>query len=144
MKIKRAKPSDMNQILEIIKSNSPNYPINHAKKEIKEMFSDSLIKPVYFVAEENKKIVGVGGFSRSWSDMEITNIFWINVLPEFQGKGIGKKIIEKIIREIGKLIKPGIKMIVLSSNKPKFWRRFGFKKLNKYDGDYWLMGKILR
>ncbi len=143
MKIRKAKPSDINQILKIIKSNNPNYPIKQSRKEISEMFSNSLIKPNYLVVEEKKVIIAFGGFSRSWTDANIANIFWINVHKEFQRKGIGKKLIDEIIKNIIRFDKPKIKLIILSSNKIDFWKKLGFKRLNKYDKDYWLMGKVL-
>ena len=68
MKIRKATIKDIPQMLEIIKINSPKYPQNFAKKEIKEMFSNALQKPTYLVMEHNKEIVAFGGFIRSWID----------------------------------------------------------------------------
>ena len=144
MEIRKANKKDVEEMWGIIKSNNPEYPLKQAKKEINEMFSNSLIKPTYLVAEEKNKLVGCGGFSRSWADMNIVNVFWINILQECQGKKIGTKLICNIIKKIEMLKKPVVKMIVLSTNKPRFWEKFGFKKLIKYDGDYVLMGRGLK
>jgi len=145
LKIRKAVKGDIKQIFEIMKSNNPKYPLKQVKNEIKEMFSKSLIKPTYFVVEEKGKLIGCGGFSRSWADYTIFNLFWINISKEHQGKGIGTKLIKEIIKTIKNIKeKPSAKMITLSTNNQKFYKRFGFKKLGKeYDKDYVLMGKRL-
>jgi N-acetylglutamate synthase-like GNAT family acetyltransferase len=146
IKIRKANPEDIPMIIKIAKSNNPSYPKNLVKKEINEMFSQALLKPTYLVAEKNGNIIGCGGFIRSWEDNSIFNIFWINVLADFQGNGVGTKLIKKIVETInGDKGKPKVKMITLSTNKPVVYKRLGFKKLGKrYDRDYFLMGKIIK
>ena len=60
MKIRKATKKDSLQILNIMKLNSPNYSKTLALKEINEMFSKSLIKPTYLVAEEKGECAGDG------------------------------------------------------------------------------------
>ena len=142
--IRHATKKDVSQMLKIIGVNNPKYPVSVARKEIMEMFSGALHKPIYLVMEDKKEVIGLGGFVRSWIDNKVVNIFWINVKSEYQGNGIGSKLIEGLIEEIGKLGKPVAKMVTLSTNKPKFYGKFGFKKISpKYDGNYILMGKVL-
>ena len=86
MKFRKAKKNDISKMLEIIKINSPKYPKKIANKEISEMFSQSLHKPIYIVAEEKKEIVAFGGFIRSWIDSIVFNIFWINTNPKYKNK----------------------------------------------------------
>jgi N-acetylglutamate synthase-like GNAT family acetyltransferase len=146
MKIRKATQKDVPQILKIIRSNNPKYPKRLMKKEIKEMFSRALLKPTYLIVEQERKIIGCGGFTRSWADNTIFNIFWINILPDFQGKGIGTRLIKGMVKTIkGIKEKPKAKMITLSTNKPRLYKKIGFEKLGKkYDGDYFLMGKVIR
>ena len=143
MKTRKATKKDVKEILKITRVSNLKYPLRQAKKEIEEMFSDSLIKPTYLVIEVKNKIVGCGGFSRSWTDMNIINIFWVNILPEYQGKKIGTKLVNEIIKQIENISeKPPIKMMIISTNKHGFWKKFGFKKLIRYYRDYVLMGRI--
>ncbi len=145
MKIRKATKKDIKQMLEIVKINNPTYLKNLALKEINEMFSLSLIKPTYLVLEDKKEILGFGGFAPSWADNMIYNLFWINVHPNFKNKGAGKRIVESLIKEIKEIKKPLVKMILISTKIPSFYERFGFEKITqKYDGDYILMGKVLR
>ena len=145
MIIRRATPKDIQQMLKIIEFNSPKYPKNLAKKEIKEMFSQALHKPTYLVIEDNKEIIAFGGFIRSWVDDMIFNIFWINANPQHKNKGFGTKLIEGLINEINNIKeKPKAKMIIISTKIPSFYKKFGFKTIiNKYDRDYVLMEKRL-
>ena len=110
------------------------------------MFSKSLHKPAYLVVEENKEIMAFGGFVRSWIDSMIFNIFWVNTNPQYKNKGIGKKLINALINEIKKIKeKPKVKLIIISTKIPAFYKKFGFKKItNKYDRNYILMEKKLR
>ena len=72
------------------------------------MFSKSLIKPRYIVAEKNYEILGFGGYTQSFMDYHVYQIFWINVKPNFQNKGIGTKIVKRIIEDIKKTNVEGI------------------------------------
>jgi len=128
-------------MLKIIKVNNPKYPKKIAIKEIKEMFSQSLYKPTYIVAEEKKEIVAFGGFIRSWIDSMVFNIFWMNTNPEYKNKGIGTKLMKELIKRIKSIKeKPKTKMIIISTKIPSFYKKFGFKKItSKYDREYILM-----
>ncbi|MFH1325400.1 MAG: GNAT family N-acetyltransferase [archaeon] len=141
MKFRKAKKKDISEMFEILKSNNPKYSKKLALRELKEMFSNSLIKPKYIVAEDNGKIVAFNGYSYSWTDNLITNLFWLNVHPNYMRKGIGSKLVIYLISHIKKE-KLGVKMIILSTKIPSFFKRFGFKIIErKYDKNYNLMAK---
>ena len=145
MKIRKATEKDIKQMFEIIISNGSKYPRALAMKELKEMFSLSLIRPTYLLLEDKKEILGFGGFSQSWADNMIYNLFWINIHPNFKGEGVGKRIVEALIKEVKKIKEPKAKMIILSTKIPSFYKKFGFRNItSKYDRDYVLMGMILK
>ncbi|MFH1662290.1 MAG: GNAT family N-acetyltransferase [Candidatus Falkowbacteria bacterium] len=71
--------------------------------------------------------------------------FWANTRPDYQGKGIQTKLINDLIKRIKKMRKPKVKMILISTRIPAFFKKFGFKiTTSKYDKDYVLMEKRLR
>ena len=145
MKIRKATKKDLKEMFEIIKLNSPNYQKNLAENEIKEMFSKALIKPIYFVVEDNGKIVAFNGFIHSWVDNMVVDLFWVNTHPDYKGKGIQGKLINHVIKNIKKIKKPKVRMIIISTKIPSFFKKFGFKIItDKYDRDYVLMGMKLR
>ena len=57
MKFRKAKKEDIPEMFEILKINSQKYPKKLAFQELNEMFSDSLFKPSYIVAEEKGEII---------------------------------------------------------------------------------------
>lgn len=70
---------------------------------------------------DNDKLIGV---SRAISDcVKQAAIYDVAVLPEYQGKGIGRILIENITDEL-----PGCNFILYSNlGKEDFYRKFGFK-----------------
>ena len=50
----------------------------------------------FYVAEENDTIIGCGAIGPYWGSETESSLFTIFVLPEYQGKGIGRKIIETL------------------------------------------------
>jgi predicted N-acetyltransferase YhbS len=76
-------------------------------------------------------------------DYDIYNIFWVNVMPMHQGKGIGSALVQKII---GIIKKKNAKLILLSTSKPEFYsKKFKFKTLSKFKSDkYDLMSLKLK
>jgi|TARA_B100001971_G_scaffold207554_1_gene227890 N-acetylglutamate synthase-like GNAT family acetyltransferase len=142
MKTRKATKKDIPQMFEILKINSPKYPKKLAFQELNEMFSKSLIKPTYIVAENKKEILGFGGFIPSWIDNRVFNIFWVNTNPKYKNQGIGFKLMTDLINRIKKTRNINVKMILISTRIPLFYKKFGFKKVtSKYDRDYILMSR---
>ncbi len=140
MKFRKAKKEDVSKMFEILKINSPKYPKKLALQELNEMFSNSLIKPIYIVAEDKKEVLGFGGFIPSWIDNMIFSIFWVNINPKYKSQGIGSKLMRDLINRINKTKNVKAKMILISTKIPIFYKKFGFKKITaKYDRDYVLM-----
>ena len=50
----------------------------------------------FYVAYEENKIIGCGAIGPYWNRENESSLFTIFVLPEYQGKGIGRKIIETL------------------------------------------------
>ncbi|MCH7568110.1 MAG: GNAT family N-acetyltransferase [Nanoarchaeota archaeon] len=145
MRFRKAKKEDISKMFEILKINSPKYPKKLAFQELNEMFSKSLLKPTYIVAEDKKEIFAFGGFISSWIDNLVFNIFWVNTNPKYESQGIGSKLMKDLIDRIKKTKNIKAKMILISTNKPTFYKKFGFKKVaSKYDRDYILMSLNLR
>jgi len=90
-------------------------------RDLKRVFSNS--RYVYFIYDENK-LIGAG---RALADgVDCSYICDVAVHPEYQGKGLGSKMILQLI-EASK----GHKKILLYAvpGKEKFYARFGFKKM---------------
>jgi ribosomal protein S18 acetylase RimI-like enzyme len=108
------------------------------------MFTKGPVRPVYFVAEEEGKVLGLAGYVQSWMDWDVYEIFWVNVLPGRQRQGIGKELTEKIISEIRK--KKDASLILLSATpiNAKYYKdNFNFKVIGPSSKGYSLMGLSL-
>jgi len=146
MKIRKATKKDIPRMFKIIKINNPKYPKKLALQELNEMFSDSLTKPTYIVVEYKGEIIAFNGYIRSWVDNLVMNFFWLNTHPNYINKGIGSKLVNNLIKRIkNPKEKPKVKIIILSTKIPSFFKKFGFRIIQKrYDGDYNLMGLKLK
>ena len=106
---------------------SKNYTKESVEDQIKENSPKKILekakKVKYFVAVEKGKIVGFGGYNEE----KIHTFF---VIPERHGKGIGSKILERVLTEAKK---DGIKSLKCWStfNAENFYSSFGFKKRKK-------------
>lgn len=83
---------------------------------------------LFYVLKENGKplgFIGIELFSSKTNDLKIQKIY---VLPDAQGKGVGKKLIEKAI-EIAQ--EKGIEQVILNVNRfnkaVSFYQKIGFK-----------------
>ena len=144
MKIRSIKKSEVATASKLVGLNySKNYE-KSSKKEIGATFTNSVIPPKYLVAEEKGKVIGFGGYIQSWMDYSVYNIFWVNVHPKEQGKGIGTKLVRALIDKIkgagSKKNPPRLILITATTENTRFYeKRFGFKKMFFFD-DYHLMG----
>lgn len=116
----------------------------YAAREILATFTNTVIPPNYLVAEEKGTMLGFCGYIQSWMDYGVYQIYWVNVLPEEQGKGIGTALVNAAVKKI-KAIRGNNKatMILLTAkgkNVVFYKKKFGFKKLHLLDEDEYLMG----
>lgn len=79
----------------------------------------------YYVAEAEKKVIAYGGMWLIIDEAHITNIA---VHPEYQGRGAGKKVVEKLIEESIKLNMRQMTLEVRRSNLVAIglYKKFGF------------------
>ncbi len=102
-------------------------------RELRSMWSDAAIKPTYYVAEEKARVVGFAGYMQSWMDYCVYQIFWVNVAPEYQGSGIGTKLVKTIIRAIRKNDEAALIELTVAAKDARYYaKHFGFKKLTSF------------
>ncbi len=128
--------NDKNELINLIKLNTPQY----FDKTEQASFNNYLENEIetYFVVVEDDKIIGCGGIN--YENNSTTGIIsWDIIHPNFQGKGIVKKLLLHLISEIKKnqLIK--IILVRTSQHTDKFYEKGGFK-LDFITKDYWAKG----
>lgn len=130
IKIRRFTEEDVFEVSNIIKKaflplTSAGYTPEAIAGQISQNSPPKIIakakKVNYYVAVNNDKILGFGGFDR-----EKVHTFFVR--PEMQRYGIGSKIMEKVLTEAKK---DGIKNLKCWStfNAVNFYSSFGFKKI---------------
>ena len=103
--IRRFKTQDAQSVSELIiktmqASNTKDYStetiFNLLKRQTPEHVLERASWTHYYVVENNKEIIGCGAIGPYWEKEDESSLFSIFVLPEYQGEGIGRKIIETL------------------------------------------------
>ena len=105
MRIRRFKKSDADELSDLIAktlriTNSKDYSNEYIEDNVKTFSPEFLIKRsqwthLYVVCEKNK-MIGCGAIGPYYGKEDESSLFTVFVLPEYQGKGIGRKIIEAL------------------------------------------------
>ena len=81
-------------------SNTKDYPADLMEELIKHQQPDNVLERAswthFYVAEEDNRIIGCGAIGPYWGKEDESCLFTIFVLPEYQGKGVGRKIVETL------------------------------------------------
>ena len=128
--IRLLKPKDIPAAAAIIRQNYSERYARLAATELQEMFGKAAIKPFYFVAVDDGKIVGLVGCMQSWMDYDVFTIFWVNVAPRRQQQGIGRMLVRKALAA---LRKNQALVVLLTTSSPAYYRRhFGFRTVTRF------------
>lgn len=76
------------------KDYSPEFIRENIRSHSAEVIRKRAEESHFYVAVDGKKIIGCGGITGYWGGTEESYLISIFVLPEYQGKGIGRKMIE--------------------------------------------------
>ena len=141
MKIREGRKEDLPQVLELIKELAEYVnALDQVKNTVKNLKKDGFGKnPLYkiFVANDNKKIVGMGLLYYKYSTWKGKRLYLEDLIVnyEYRRKGVGSKLFETIIKFGKKNSCSGITLQVLD------WNKIGinfYKKYNLQFDDEWL------
>ena len=103
--VRRFQHNDANEVSALIiktlrTTNSKDYSAEYIENDVSTFSPEGVIERAgwthfYVVCDENT-IVGCGAIGPYWGKKDESSLFNIFVLPEYQGKGIGRKIIETL------------------------------------------------
>ena len=106
-------------------------------EEVRDVFSH-----VYIARDlSTGHVVGAGMYALSNADNHVYELCMINVHPDYQGQGIGRKIISFILNEL--LARSGeleCKLVVLTAKGTlcQYYQPFGFDIKDKLDDEYFM------
>ena len=110
-------------------SNIKDYTPEMMEACVQSLSADNLIQRSgwlhFYVAEDEGKIIGCGGIGPYWDKEDESSLFTIFVLPEYQGKGVGRLIMETLEKDEFFLRAKRIE-IPSSITGCQFYRHFGY------------------
>jgi N-acetylglutamate synthase-like GNAT family acetyltransferase len=131
--IRKYTTKDKSRVLELFRLNTPNYFDASEESDFIKYLDHE--REDYFVYEEHSKIIGVGGINYSFEE-KVACISWDIIDPKWQGRGIGKKLIQFRINHINENPKIEIIRVRTSQYAFQFYGKMGFE-LDKIEKNYW-------
>lgn len=139
--IRRFQENDATQVSNLIiktlrTTNIKDYSEEYIENDVKIFTPEGVIQRAswthFYVVCDNEIIVGCGAIGPYWDKKDESSLFTIFVLPEYQGKGIGRKIIETLESDEYFLRAKRIE-IPASITACKFYRKMGYDYKNEID-----------
>ena len=134
MHIRRFQESDAPEVSALIVrtlrvSNTRDYPPEQMEALVKRMQPDDILGRAswthFYVAVEGDAIIGCGAIGPYWDRTDESSLFTIFVLPEWQGRGVGRRIVETLEADEYALRARRIE-IPASITGLEFYRRLGY------------------
>lgn len=138
MIIRKFKNEDSVELAEVIAktlrtTNIKDYSPEYIENDISFLTAEKLIERStwtnLYVVCDDEKIVGCGAIGAYWGKEDESSLFTIFVLPEYQGQGIGRKIIETLEQDEYFLRAKRIE-IPSSITAVEFYRKMGYNYKN--------------
>ncbi len=138
MKIRRFEEKDAAEVSALIAttlrtSNIKDYSVEYIENDIKVLQPQNILERAswmhFYVVCEDERIVGCGAIGPFWGKTDESSLFTIFVLPEYQGRGIGRKIIQTL-EEDEYFLRAKRTEIPASITAVPFYRKMGYEYKN--------------
>ena len=135
--IREFKSQDIDQLIDLIKLNTPKYFDVEEEKDFKLYLLNETED--YFVVELEDNIVGCGGINYGFNNGTLARISWDMIHPDFQGKGIGSLLVSHRLNVIKS--KTEVKTVIVRTTQLvyPFYEKMGFT-LKETKKDFWAKG----
>ena len=139
--IRRFKDSDSEEVAKLIiktlrTTNIRDYSAEYIENDVTKFTPEGVIKRAnwthFYVVCDEDSIVGCGAIGSYWGKEDESSLFTIFVLPEYQGRGIGRKIIETLEKDEYFLRAKRIE-IPASITACEFYKKMGYTYKNGID-----------
>jgi amino-acid N-acetyltransferase len=92
----------------------------------------------FFIAEEDGKIVGTCALHVSWGDLAEVKALVVD--ESFQGKGLGKQLVQRCIEDARTL---GLARLFALTYRPEFFKKLGFRDADKSELPHKVWGECI-
>lgn len=139
--VRRFQNSDADEVSNLIintlrTTNIKDYSVEYIENDVKMFTPDGVIERAswthFYVVCDKECIVGCGAIGSYWGKEDESSLFNIFVLPEYQGKGVGRKIIETLENDEYFLRAKRIE-IPASITACEFYKKMGYTYKNGID-----------
>lgn len=114
-------------------TNVKDYTVEVIENTISRLTPENIIQRAgwmhFYVVCEGDTIIGCGAIGSYWGKLDESSLFNIFVLPEYQGKGVGRKIVETLEQDEFFLRAKRIE-IPSSITASEFYRKLGYNYKN--------------
>ena len=140
--VRRFQNSDAEEVSRLIiktlrTTNIKDYSAEYIENDVKNFSPDGVIKRAswthFYVVCDKETIVGCGAIGSYWGKEDESSLFNIFVLPEYQGKGVGRTIIETLESDEYFLRAKRVE-IPASITACEFYKKMGYTYKNGIDG----------
>ena len=138
MEIRRLREEDAAEVSALIAetlrtTNIKDYSAEYIENDIKVLQPQNILERAswahFYVFCEDGKMVGCGAIGPFWGKTDESSLFTVFVLPEYQGRGIGRKIIQTLEADEYFLRAKRIE-IPASITATPFYRKMGYDYKN--------------
>ena len=135
MEIRRFRDTDAPALAAMIAhtlrtTNSKDYPPDYIEADVRAMSADRLRERAgwihLYVVWDGGQIVGSGGIGPYWGREDESSVFTVFVHPDWQGRGIGRQIMETLAQDVFFLRARRIE-IPASVTAVGFYRKMGYR-----------------
>ena len=81
-------------------TNIKDYSLDYIENDVKVLQPQNILERArwthFYVVCDNDKIIGCGAIGPYWDKEDESSLFTIFVLPDYQGKGVGRRIIQTL------------------------------------------------
>ena len=141
MNIRRFDSGDAQAVSDVIIttlriSNTRDYPPDMMEEMILHLQPEDILQRAswthFYVAENAGRIIGCGAIGPYWGKEDESSLFTIFVLPEYQGQGVGRRIVETLERDEYALRAKRIEIPASITGLP-FYQKMGYTFKNGND-----------
>lgn len=138
MNIRRFSDKDAKEVSDLIIktlmiTNTKDYPVEMMEELAKRQQPANILERAgqthFYVAEDSGYIIGCGAIGSYWGKEDESCLFSIFVLPEYQGKGVGRMIVETLEKDEYFLRAKRIE-VPASITGLEFYRKLGYDYKN--------------